>query len=186
MKANLHLLRNALAAGLLTVGLWQAVTVLPVGASRLPNGRVVFDWPLELVEITPLSLGTGSSDRYQVVIEIPVEAGEPLEALSIEPREYTSGITFDIQGTEAFIGKAYGSGPELPLASIGGMPIDPDHLLVVFEEPVAPGNVVTVVLSTKDTPVEGIYELGVTAYPAGEDSIGQFLGYTQLRVTGQN
>nr|WP_199755917.1 DUF2808 domain-containing protein [Chroococcidiopsis cubana] len=44
----------------------------------------------------------------------------------------------------------------------------------------SPGTTVTVALRAKRNPSGGIYLFGVTAFPTGEKSSGQFLGYGRL------
>jgi hypothetical protein len=170
-------LATRLMGGCLVVGL----SSLPAAASRLPSGRVVFDSPLQLVEIAPLA-AEGGPKRYQVTIEIPLTAAEPLEALVIQPRDPQAGLVFDLGTTEVFLEEAYGLSPALPLVSVGGPSPSLNQLLLVLETPVAPGSTLLVVLNPQQPPAPGQYEVGITAYPAGADSVGQFLGYGQIQV----
>ena len=69
----------------------------------------------------------------------------------------------------------------MPLASIGGeQPNKPGEATIAFDPPVSPGTTVTVALRAKRNPSGGVYLFGVTAFPAGERSWGQFLGYGRL------
>ncbi|MBD0337360.1 MAG: DUF2808 domain-containing protein [Cyanobacteria bacterium Co-bin13] len=165
---------------MLVCGLLSFVSGLPAAASRLPSGRVVFDSPLELLDVSPLE-ASSDPDRYQIVIQIPLAAAEPLEALVIKPRDPSAGLSFDLDTTEVFIGETYGL-RQLPLASVGGTPVDLNQVLVVLENPVPPGTTLSIVLNSQQQPADGVYELGITAYPAGADSVGQFLGYGQIQV----
>lgn len=179
MKRHLTPLSLTLVMGVATCSFFSSSVISPVLASRLDNGRVVFDSPLELIELTPLLSESGST-RYRLVIQIPPSAGESMEALVIAPRRRQASIAFDLQATEAFLSRANNEVQAIPLASIGGNPVDLNQVLVVFEQPVLPGNQVTVVLTALPSTSSSIHELGVTAYPAGEDSIGQVLGYTEI------
>ncbi|MBD0269455.1 MAG: DUF2808 domain-containing protein [Cyanobacteria bacterium Co-bin8] len=181
MKTKLSLISGAVTASVLAYGLLSAVSGLPAAASRLPSGRVVFDSSLELIDVSPLE-ANGEPERYQVVIQIPLTAAEPLEALVIKPRDSNAGLSFDLNTTEVFVGDTYGLGPEVPLASVGGTPLDLNQVLVVLENPAPPGTTLSIVLNPQQRPADGVYELGITAYPAGEDSVGQFLGYGQIQV----
>jgi Protein of unknown function (DUF2808) len=51
----------------------------------------------------------------------------------------------------------------------------------VFDQPVQPGSVVTLALQVDANPqIAGIYQFGVTAFPVGENSTGQFLGVERI------
>jgi hypothetical protein len=70
----------------------------------------------------------------------------------------------------------------LTLASIGGDDLVPGEAVVQFDPPVAPGTTVRVSIPAIANPQSGgTYLFGVTAFPAGENSSGQFLGYSQIR-----
>ena len=63
------------------------------------------------------------------------------------------------------------------------MAIDEDQqsVTLTFDPPVAPGNTVTIALEPERNPRRsGVYLFGVTAYPSGEKTYGQFLGYGRL------
>jgi Protein of unknown function (DUF2808) len=52
---------------------------------------------------------------------------------------------------------------------------------VQFNPPVQPGRKVTIALSPQRNPAySGVYLFGVTAFPTGEKSHGQFLGFGRL------
>jgi hypothetical protein len=141
----------------------------------------VFDRSPELVEATVLSAGQPESHQFQIVIDLPENAGEPMEALVVHPRETRICFPFDPAGTEAFIGKGEAELAAVPLASVGGLMMSPNEVLVVFTTPIEPGQRVTVQLQPKFAPVPGIYEFGVTVYPSGDNPVGQFLGYERLQ-----
>jgi hypothetical protein len=173
---------QALSVGALTLGLLGTATISTVEAARFADGRVTFDRPPTLVETTTVDQEAGLSGRYHFVVEVPANAGEPLEAIVITPRDSAQGINFRLDSSTAQEGEAYSNGPALPLASVGGAPENSPDILVVFEEPVQPGETVTVTLQTPYNPWGGVYLFGVTAYPAGEDSVGQFLGYGRIQI----
>jgi len=74
----------------------------------------------------------------------------------------------------------------IPLMPIGGA-AKPGEITVVFEQPVQPGNTVTVAIAAKANPnFGGSYEFGVTAYPVGDNSMGLFLGYGRINFYGNS
>ena len=64
----------------------------------------------------------------------------------------------------------------------GDLSTNPNDVTFVFDEPVQPGETVTVRVKAKRNPrVGGIYLFGVTAFPeGGEDSPGLYLGSGRL------
>lgn len=166
----------------LALGLLGTAAVGAVDAARLADGRVAFDRPPTLVEATTFDYGAGFSGRYHFVVEVPADAGEPLEAIAIMPLDGAQSIDFRLDATTAQQGVAYANGPDLPLASVGGAPEDPANILVVFDQPVQPGETATVTLKTSHNPWGGVYIFGVTGYPAGENGVGQILGYGRIRI----
>jgi hypothetical protein len=171
-----------LRVGALTLGILGTVFVSTVEAARLSDGRVVFDRPPTLVEATTLDQEAGFRSQYHFVVEVPADAGEPLEAIAIAPRDDAQQIHFKLDASTAQQGAAYGRGPSVSLASVGGMPEDPNAILVVFDQPVQPGETVTVTLQTAYNPSGGVYLFGVTGYPAGDNGVGQFLGYGRINI----
>ena len=133
-------------------------------AVRLSNGQMAFEQPPSLVEANASSSTPDAPATYYFTIDVPENAGEPLGAVTIDLHEGVEDISYKTDSTRAFTGDR----DEITLASIGGMTDDPDA--------------VTVALKSKRNPgLGGIYLFGVTAYPAGEQSQGQFLGFGRLR-----
>ncbi len=61
----------------------------------------------------------------------------------------------------------------------------PRTVFVNFDPPVTPGQTVTIGRSPVQNPrYSGIYLFGVTAFPPGEKSHGQFLGYGRFHFYG--
>ncbi|MBE9041069.1 DUF2808 domain-containing protein [Oscillatoriales cyanobacterium LEGE 11467] len=146
-------------------------------AVRLSNGQMAFEQPPSLVEANASDSSPDAPATYYFTIEVPENAGEALGAVTIDLHEGIEEISYKTGGIQAFTGDR-----ELTLASIGRMSEDPDAVTVEFDSPVTPGNTVTVALRSKQNPgLGGNYLFGVTAYPAGEQSQGQFLGFGRLR-----
>jgi len=174
-------LKRTLAIGTLALGVLGTLLCTPVPGVRLPNNRIVFDRSPELVEAVVLPTGPDREGQFQIVINLPDNAGEPLEALVVHPRETEICFPFDPTATEAYFGKPGTDLAAIPLASVGGVMMSPNEVLVVFMDPVAPGNQVTVRLLPKVPPAPGIYEFSVTVYPSGDNPVGQFLGYETIQ-----
>ncbi|MDX2216508.1 MAG: DUF2808 domain-containing protein [Oculatellaceae cyanobacterium bins.114] len=100
-----------------------------------------------------------------------------LQAIRITQRNEQEAIVFRSDETRIFAGNPT---TEIPQANIGGTE-NTNDLLVVLHHPVQPGQTVTLHLKPEQNPAqEGIYLLGVTVYPSGENSPGLFLGYSRL------
>ncbi|OUL24140.1 DUF2808 domain-containing protein [Nostoc sp. 106C] len=170
---------STLTLNFLLLGL---LLVSPALAIRLSNGQIAFNNPPRLIRSATSSSSSNIRGTYQFTISVPQDAGEPLEAVSIVQRPNVETIAFDVSQHRAFKGNSFAGGPALHLASIGGTEVSQSNKqMVVFDPPVAPGSTVTVEIVTKGNPQLGrVYLFGVTAYPAGENGIGQFLGYGRL------
>lgn len=181
MKFQGNFIKRSFLASALLLGLAGSIA-LPAStvASRLPSGRVVFDRAPELVEASVLEVGAGVEPQVRLVVDLPANQGEPLEALVIRVREPDASVIFDTSATVAYTGKFAAEYARVPLANVGGISMDPHEVLVVFATPVEPGNRVAVVLTNKNSQITGLYEFGVTAYPAGDSPVGQFLGYESI------
>ncbi|WP_169613838.1 DUF2808 domain-containing protein [Nodosilinea sp. P-1105] len=173
---------KSLKVSALGVGILGTAAAMSVEAVTLPDGRVMFDRPPTLVEATTRDIHSGARGRYHFVIEVPENAGEALEAIVVTPRDHAKRINFTLDASTAQQGVAYARGPELSLASVGGVPENPHEVLLVFDQPVQPGETVTVTLRTAYNPWGGVYLFGVTGYPAGENGVGQFLGYGRIHL----
>jgi hypothetical protein len=145
--------------------------------------RVVFDQAPRLIRSAASARSPNSAAQYQFTIEVPANAGEPLEAIRVTPHDHVEDIALDHSDSMAFAGDSFAGGPELPLSDIGGPTDVPGGALFVFDPPVLPGNTVTVEIEAQKNPTQGgIYQYGVTAYPAGENGVGLFLGYGRLHL----
>lgn len=173
-----HLMRTIIL--LLTILVPTIMLVRPSTAIQFPDGRIAFDSPPRLIKAESNYPQPNMPSTYYFTLDIPANAGEPLKAVKIVQRENLETIDYKDNATRVFQGNRQERGTQVPLVSIGG-PTKPGMITVVFDSPVEPGETVTVALKAKRNPTYGgIYQFGVTAYPAGEKSIGQFLGYTRV------
>lgn len=188
VRHSTHPLRNW-AIGSLSLGLAGTIgtaIALPAAAVQYPDGTVAFDRPPELVEAVTRSITPELEGDYHFTIAVPSNAGEPLEAVVISPRDHVGDISFMLDESQASLGTAFARGTSLNLANVGGAPDNPDDVLIVFEDPIMPGNIVTITLSGRSPAYGGTYQFGVTAYPAGENTIGNFIGYGRFNFFDNN
>ncbi|MBD2468924.1 DUF2808 domain-containing protein [Nostoc sp. FACHB-145] len=143
--------------------------------------QTFFSQPLHLVRAAASPDGAYAPSTYEFTLTIPKDAGQPLKAVTITQATNVETVEFDITHSRVFNSRR-AAGTEIQLASVGGhQPSNAGEATIVFDQPVLPGNTVTIVLAVRRNPIgSGIYQFGVTAYPDGENSLGQFLGYGRI------
>ena len=173
-----------LVASTLTISLLIPSTFATVNALEVGKNKTVFEAGPRLTRTAATNSSINTPSTYHFTIEVPENAGEALEAVTISPKNNPDNIDFVVNKNSAFIGDSFAGGPNLDLADIGGsLPLDSDDITVVFDEPVQPGETVTVKLRAKRNPSRpGIYLFGVTAFPEGENSSGLYLGSGRLHL----
>ena len=154
------------------------LSAIPAIATPIGNGQHAFDRVPRVVRLTSNLLQTNQSgDTYQLVITVPENAGAPLQAIRIAQPNNQEAIVFQPDKTRIF---ASNPATEIPQVNVGGTGNTHD-LLIVLHHPVQPGQTVTLDLKPERNPSQGgVYLLGITAYPSGENSPGLFLGYSRL------
>jgi hypothetical protein len=179
---------NFVMLGAIAIGLPGAVFPAPAHADgEMGNGRSVFIHSPHLSRSAVSTSAIHARATYEFTVQVPANAGAPLQALRIVQEPNLETIPFDLTQNRAFEGDSFAGGPNLPLAAIGGAmpPSQANEITVVFDPPVAPGKTVTVTLESPRTPaLSNVYLFGVTAYPTGYNSPGLFLGYG--RINSQN
>ncbi|OUC13530.1 MAG: hypothetical protein B0A82_17000 [Alkalinema sp. CACIAM 70d] len=152
--------------------------VSPIGAVQLQDGTVYFNQPPSLVDaITTSTIADDWSATYYFTIALPAKAGEPLQKVTISQAEGVDRVNFATQHMAAFAGQPRQLGQPLTIAD---RQIDRSTRTVTigFDPAIEPGQTITIALDPHRNPFsEGVYLFGVTAYPQGEKSHGQFLGY---------
>lgn len=152
-------------------------------AIQLRDGTVYFVQPPDLVEATTTfnSVNVWGA-AYYFTINVPENAGEPLQKVTITQREGIDNIRFDLEDSRAFVGTRSNKGARLTL---GVTNRKKRTVSVIFEPPVTPGQTITIGLRPVQNPrSSGVYLFGVTAFPVGEKSHGQFLGFGRLHFYG--
>lgn len=173
------LLAGFTLAGLGGVVAADLVRSQPVTAVVFPDGTVAFDRPPNLERIrTTRNQTSVRRAAYYFEIDMPAEAGEPLQRLTLEQRSQQL-IRFDLSQTQATVTTAEGD-RTLPIASAQRNP-DTDEIEVEFAEAAPPDSQVSVRLLAQRNPRwGGVYQFGVTAFPEGETVRSQFIGYGRL------
>ena len=150
-------------------------------------GQTFFSQPLYLVRAAAKANGGYVSSTYEFTLTIPKDAGQPLKAVTITQATNVETVQFDVTRSKAFNSRR-AAGSEIQLASVGGdQPSNPGEAMIVFDQPVLPGNTVTIALAARRNPIgSGVYQFGITAYPDGENRLGQFLGYGRINFYGNS
>jgi hypothetical protein len=149
-------------------------------AVQLSDGTTFFERPpvLDRSQISSRSADLPNA-IYQFTIEMPGNAGEGLQKLEFEQVESAEAIRFAPNRTEAFLGRRNRTQDAIPVK----LTETENRWVLTFETPIEPGKTVTVALHARRNPsVAGTYFIGVTAYPVGEKSHGQFLGFGRFRI----
>lgn len=163
-----------------SLGLGAAIA--PVArAVQLADGTVYFDRPPTLLDsATTRNQAAAWGGTYYFTLGVPADAGEPLQRVAIAQQNGETSfrqVEFDTEDTFAFLGTRGQRGEALTIRDVN-WDEETQTVEVVFDPPVPPGRAVTVGLRPERNPRNGgVYLFGVTAYPAGAEVHGQFLGY---------
>ncbi|MEH2437983.1 MAG: DUF2808 domain-containing protein [Nostoc sp.] len=158
------------------------VTVPVTQAVQLRDGTVYFVEPPKLVKATTTYKEVNVwGGTYYFIINVPENAGESLQKVTIAQKEGAENIDYKLNDTRAFVGTSDRQESRLTLG-----PVTAERktrtVTVNFDPPVTPGQTVTIALRPVSNPsFSGVYLLGVTAFPAGEKSHGQFLGFGRFQ-----
>ena len=154
-------------------------------AIQLRDGTVYFEQPPRLLEaVTTQNTAYVWGATYYFTVRLPENAGEPLQRVTINQHDGIEYIRLKLEDTEAFEGTYGQKGADVNLAEVKS---DRENrsVAIAFSPPVTPGKTVTIALYPRRNPKSGgIYQFGVTAFPPGEKSHGQFLGFGRLHFYG--
>lgn len=171
-------------AALLSCG---AVMVAAPGlrAVQVADGTVFFDRPPLFGEATTTRDAAGRANpTYYFTLTVPEDAGEALQRVEITQRNGDSRfreVDFEPEEAQAFVGSGRRGEP----LSLGEVVWDDESetLSVEFDPPVAPGTDVALRLEADRNPRRGgVYLFGVTVFPEGERSHGQFIGFGRIHI----
>lgn len=173
-----------LSMALTFIGGMEMLGAASTPAVQLRDGKVYFKQPPRLLRaVTTFKNVNVWGATYYFTIELPENAGEPLQEVKINQREGFDRIRFDLDDSSAFIGKPSDKGKTLPLNITSDRKLKTVSL--EFNPPVSPGQTLTIALKPIRNPGwEGIYLFGVTAFPPGDNPHGQFLGFGRFHFYG--
>ncbi len=118
---------------------------------------------------------------YSFILTVPEQAGEALGSIVIRPEPSTDRIRFNLETVQAYVGS--GRRGERLLVQAALSETQADGIVVTFDPPISPGKTLTVDLRAWRNPsVGGVYLYGVTAFPAGQQPYGQFLGFGRIHI----
>ncbi|MEH2064176.1 MAG: DUF2808 domain-containing protein [Nostoc sp.] len=165
----------------LSIGIAE-VAVPVTQAVQLRDGTVYFVEPPKLVNATTTYKDVNVwGGTYYFTINVPENAGESLQKVTIAQKEGAENIAYDLNDTRAFVGTSDRKETQLTLGAVTN-DRETRTVSVNFNPPVTPGQIVTIALRPVSNPsFSGVYLLGVTAFPVGEKSHGQFLGFGRFQ-----
>lgn len=164
----------------LAASIWGVSTPL-TQAVQLPDGTVSFEKSPRLIDATTTYNQTDVwGATYYFTLELPADAGEPLQQVTINQRQGVDRIQFDLEDSLAFEGTRRHKGERLTLTEVTEN-AETGAISVMLDPPLAPGQTVTIGLRPVRNPwTGGVYLFGVTAFPAGEKPYGLYLGVGRL------
>jgi Protein of unknown function (DUF2808) len=151
----------------------------PVAAAEMGQYSVMNVEAPRLVKVSGIHLEPSGVGTFYFTIHVPTSYGKSLEAIRISQiPEGDRLIHFDANQSKVVTGQRVTRNSEvIPLSAIGG-PEDEKTgaVTLAFAQPVMPGTTITVAVEAVRNPIGGIYQFGVTAYPVGDSTTGQYLG----------
>lgn len=162
--------------------IWQ-VKSQQTKAVQLADGTVYFVQPPLLVKTTATFSNPGVPSTYYFTLSLPENAGEPLQRVTFTQHEGIEDIKFDLKRSQAEAKTPSDSKQRLNLAEVTSNR-ETKTVSIAFDPPVPPGRTVKIGLRAASNPIRGgVYLFGVTAFPSGEKSYGQFLGFGRLQFS---
>lgn len=150
-------------------------------AVQLQDGTVYFAQPPVLVRAITTYKEPQTPSTYYFTLGLSQQAGEPLQQVTFNQYRGLENIRFDLRRTSAEARTGSNSWQRLNLTEVTRDP-KTKTVSVTFNPPVPPNSTIKIGLHSIRNPLSGgIYLFGVTAYPAGEKSHGQFIGYGRLQ-----
>ena len=162
------------------------VNVKEIKAVNFPDGTRAFESGVLLLD----SYSTFNSVRtrqaiYYFDLELPKDAGEPLQKIMIKQRTGGDEIKFRSERTKAYLGDH--NNKQEKLAVSANYNEDSGIIEVNLDKPVSPGSKFTIGLKPKRNPdFGGVYLFGVTAFPSGQKARGLYLGAGRLHFYRNN
>jgi hypothetical protein len=153
----------------------------PVAAAEMGQYSSVMNVEApRLLKVSGIHLEPAGFGTFYFTIHVPASYGKSLEAIRISQiPEGDRLITLNAKQSKVVVGQRVASNSEtISLSAIGGSEDEKTGALTLaFAQPVLPGTTFTVAVEADRNPSHGgIYQFGVTAYPVGDSTTGQYLG----------
>lgn len=174
-------LKALLGSAIATVAI-VGYTIPASQAIQLRDGTVYFVQPPRLVEAaTTYDSVSVWGATYYFTVSLPENATEPLQQITINQHEGVDYIRFDLKNSIVFEGTRSRKGQKLELKDATANR-KTQTISLIFDPPVSPGKTITIGLKPWQNPaIEGVYLFGVTAFPPGEKTHSQFLGFGRFQ-----
>lgn len=168
---------------LLVVGTGLCLLPLsPISAFAQADSAITIFQPPRLVAATSTYINTDVREAtYYFTIEVPANAGKPLQQVNITQRQGLERIRYDAQESRAFEGTPDRKGQKLPI-QLASNDSQKNTVTVTFDQPIPPGKTVTIGLKPFRNPsYDGVYIFQLTAFPGGQQIDGQYIGTGRLQ-----
>ncbi len=171
---------NDKISSILGIVITTSLLSLPAIAFNSDHRSKMFSHSPKLVATEATYHNPSVSSTYSFTISVPDNAGQPLKAVTITQKPNFEQINFTVNESRAFASNHFREGERVALSSIGGQSNE-GQVTIAFDEPIQPGDTVTLDLKANENPQHGgIYLFGVRAYSEGMDSQGLYLGTARL------
>lgn len=161
------------------LGILSSTLVLnsPLFALTTGNNQTLFNHSPRLLDaVTTLSRVRVQGATYYFTVHLPTNVGESLQQLTLQQTQGLETISFYLDDTLAFEGRPVNRDDTLNIARVKRN-LDNNKISVIFDPPIAPGKTFTIAMKPKSNPeMSGNYQFAITAYPAGENAQGLYLG----------
>jgi hypothetical protein len=180
MKTFVQFTPKIIAVSIIFTSIYPLILPQPTIASNIEEIPENEDY-LRLIGVQANESTVASRNtKYTFTINVP-KSSQPLEKISITQRGGLELIKFKGRNV-----KAYGSSKDQGKIKISQIDIDSktQSLTAIFDPPIQPGQILTVVLPVNENPLsDGNYFFNVVVYLQGKDEAAVSLGTGRLRIT---
>ncbi|GAB1544232.1 DUF2808 domain-containing protein [Scytonema sp. NUACC21] len=148
----------------------------------LANSTVATAEPPHLVTATSTYTDTFVREAtYYFTIAVPASAGKPLQQVNFTQKQGLEQIQFDGKDSRAFEGTPNRKGQKLAF-QLTRSDKQKDTVTVIFDQPIQPGQTVTIGLKPYRNPsYEGVYLFQLTGFFSRQQGDSQYLGTGRLQ-----
>lgn len=158
-------------------------TLSPALSQKIETRRqaiaISFNRPPHLENVRVVNNNQFRESEYLFNVNIPADAGRPLQELVFTQTEGRDYPSFSIRDTHAY--ERGNRSADLPLSLVAN-DFDERTMTVIFDPPVQPGRDITVALKAHRNPREDTYLYNVVASPEGDSVRAQRVGTGRVRI----